>query len=59
MTNQPQTLPTSTSPVAQLGRRLSTLREQIRTRRAERSPLARQISAYPATRSAATLVLPY
>jgi hypothetical protein len=59
MTNQPQTLSTSTSPVASLGRRLSALRAEIRTRRAQRSPLARQISAYPATRSAATLVLPY
>jgi hypothetical protein len=38
--------------------RLSTLRAAVRTRRAQRSELSRQIAAYPATRGAGVTVLP-
>jgi hypothetical protein len=40
------------------GRALSSLREAIRRRRAARRDVAREIAAYPATRSAAPSVLP-
>jgi hypothetical protein len=39
-------------------RSLSSLREAIRRRRAARGDVAREIAAYPATRSAAPSVLP-
>lgn len=50
----------TTTPILRsaLGRRLTAVLEQTRTRRADRSDLARQIAAYPAARSAATVVLP-
>jgi hypothetical protein len=40
------------------GRALSSLRQAIRRRRAARRDVAREIAAYPATRSAALSVLP-
>ena len=39
-------------------RALSSLRETLRRRRADRRAVAREIAAYPATRSAAPSVLP-
>jgi hypothetical protein len=41
-----------------MSRALSSLREAIRRRRADRRDVAREIAAYPATRSAALSVLP-
>jgi hypothetical protein len=41
-----------------MSRALSSLRETLRRRRADRRAVARQIAAYPATRSAAASVLP-
>jgi hypothetical protein len=41
-----------------MGRALSSLREAIRRRRADRRDVAREIAAYPATRSASFSVLP-
>ena len=38
--------------------RLSALRAAVRTRRAQRSELSRQIAAYPATRGVGVTVLP-
>lgn len=38
--------------------RLSALRAAVRTRRAQRSELSRQIAAYPATRGVGMTVLP-
>jgi hypothetical protein len=40
------------------GRALTSMRETIRRRRAARRDVAREIAAYPATRSAALSVLP-
>jgi hypothetical protein len=39
-------------------RALSTVREAVRRRRTDRRDVAREIAAYPATRSAALAVLP-
>jgi hypothetical protein len=41
-----------------MSRTLSSLREAFRGRRADRRDVAREIAAYPATRSAALSVLP-
>jgi hypothetical protein len=54
-TRTPETVP-APGPV-QRGR-LAALRQALRARRANRSSLAREITAYPATRSAAMTVLP-
>ncbi len=55
-TGNEATAPTAAAP-ARVGR-LSAFRAAVRTRRAQRSELSRQIAAYPATRSAAITVLP-
>lgn len=49
---------TPTVAPARTGGRFAALREAIRTRRDARSELSREIAAYPATRSAAAVVLP-
>jgi hypothetical protein len=41
-----------------ISRALSSLQEAVRRRRANRRDVAREIAAYPATRSAAVSVLP-
>ena len=53
-----QTPDTTSAPGRLLGRRLASLLEQVRNRQASQSILARQIAAYPASRSVSTLVLP-
>lgn len=57
------TTPTTTSPAPageRSGRRwFATLRKALRTDAPNRTDLQRRISAYPPSRSAATLFLPY
>ncbi len=58
MTYDLRTTATTTVPGRSLADRIASLRENLRARRATQSLLAREISAYPATRSSATIVLP-
>lgn len=69
MTTSTQTRPLSTNATATEATapatiadvhagRLSALRAAVRTRRAQRSELSRQIAAYPATRGVGVTVLP-
>ena len=48
---------TTTTTATGLGGRLASLRDVVRARRANPSPLAREIAAYPAMRSAAPVLL--
>lgn len=47
-----------TTPAPIRTSRLASLRQAVRTRRANRSELSRTIAAYPAMRSASTTALP-
>lgn len=51
------TTATTTAPAPVRTSRLAALRRAVRTRRANRSDLSRQIAAYPAMRSASTTAL--